>query len=171
MRHSSIDAAEKRADYQNGCIDLLYFNDFRSGDYLNKVLELWRDKLSDEAVVIIHNTNWISEECDVHVFWNKLQFSGIPSFNFLHSHGLGVLLIGKHCNNLLLQLSDADTSNDTWTRYSHKFQQAGQLLEINCQRISLEHRLDLLHNALSDIKDSKSWKLTQPLRKLLNILS
>ncbi len=169
--HSSVDAAANRDDYQNGCIDLLYFNDFRSGDYLNKVLELWRDKLSDEAVVIIHNTNWISEECDVHVFWNKLQFSGIPSFNFLHSHGLGVLLIGKHCNNLLLQLSDADTSNDTWTRYSHKFQQAGQLLEINCQRISLEHRLDLLHNALSDIKDSKSWKLTQPLRKLLNILS
>lgn len=165
--HSSVDAVANLADYENDSIDLLYFNDFRSGEHLNKTLQHWREKLSDKAVVLIHNTNWISEECDIHEFWNKLLLSALPSFNFLHSHGMGVLLLGKERNKLLLQLSDADTSNDAWIRVSYKLQQAGRVLELQCQNISLEQNLSSMHGVLNELKNSKSWRLTEPIRKLI----
>jgi glycosyltransferase involved in cell wall biosynthesis len=95
--------------FDDNSIDLLHIDGFHSYEAVHHDFYNWLPKLSDNAVVIFHDTNEIKEGFGVHKLWDELteKYSG-KTFHFLHEHGLGVLGIGNNYPARLEKLFNAD---------------------------------------------------------------
>jgi hypothetical protein len=71
--------------------------------------DTWKNKLSDRAIVLFHDTSVEERGFGVHTFWSELmeQYLG---FNFSFSHGLGVLFFGKNISTSLNEIQKLDSS-------------------------------------------------------------
>ena len=65
--------------------------------------ESWLPKLSDQAVVLLHDTNERRDDFGVWRVFEELR-ERYPAFEFLHGHGLGVLAVGAAAPRAILDL-------------------------------------------------------------------
>lgn len=84
---------EAREQFQEGSVDLLHIDGFHSYEAVARDLHMWLPKLSDRAIVLLHDIAARKEGFGVWQFWEEVS-SRYPSFAFYHSWGLGVLAIG-----------------------------------------------------------------------------
>jgi Glycosyltransferase WbsX len=169
LSSSAIDDKNQCSQINDGSVDILHLNDLRSASDARNLIAIWRPKLSKKAVVLIHNTNWLGTACDLHSFWGEIR-SSAPAFNFLHAHGMGVLLVGEERLPLLLNMDDADPVNPIWRKNAYLFEQAGKRLELRIETEQLQNRVKSCEIEIKAFKASKSWQLTRPIRKLMKIL-
>jgi hypothetical protein len=81
-------------NFGNGSIDLLHIDAPHSYDSVKEEFDSWLPKLSERAVVLLHDTNIREAGFGVWRFWD--EFKGkYPSFEFLHANGLGILGVGR----------------------------------------------------------------------------
>ncbi len=81
--------------FRDGSIDLLHIDGCHSYDQVRHDFERWKPKLTDRAVVLLHDTNVRERNFGVWRFWAELRQEH-PGFEFLHEHGLGVLGYGAN---------------------------------------------------------------------------
>tara|TARA_B110000008_G_C16879119_1_gene528094 strand:+ start:299 stop:1138 length:840 start_codon:yes stop_codon:yes gene_type:complete len=85
----TFDSALK--EFDDSSVDLLHIDGFHSYEAVSNDFHSWYPKLSEEAVVLFHDTHEIKPGFGVHQFWDELknEYSG-NCFEFKHSHGLGI---------------------------------------------------------------------------------
>ena len=84
---------EAAAYFPDKYIDILHIDGRHGYDDVKEDFELWRPKLSANAIVLFHDTNVREREFGVWRYFRELG-QRYRSFEFLHGHGLGVLAIG-----------------------------------------------------------------------------
>jgi glycosyltransferase involved in cell wall biosynthesis len=104
VRSTFDEAVEHFADKS---IDLLHIDGLHTYDAVRHDFETWKPKLSERAVVLLHDINVRENDFGVWRYWEELR-SAYPGFEFLHSHGLGVLAVGPQRPTALDSLFRAD---------------------------------------------------------------
>lgn len=84
-------------------IDLLHIDGRHLLDDITEDFNSWLPKLSPRAVVLLHDTNVRERDFGIWRFWERLR-KLYPSFEFLHSHGLGILAVGAQAPEAVLAL-------------------------------------------------------------------
>jgi len=84
---------EARDYFDDSSVDLLHIDGRHFYEDVKADYAQWLPKLSDDAVVLFHDTNVRERGFGVWRFFEELS-DRLPAFNFHHGHGLGVVAVG-----------------------------------------------------------------------------
>ena len=173
------------AEFADTSIDLLHIDGLHTYDAVASDFNSWKRKLKDGALVLFHDIHEHRDDFEVNRFWNELK-KEYKTFEFLHEHGLGVLKIGTKTTPVdFLFLSEMQQEELNLLRYI--FRSSGLMTSIESQlrdkdkiietyysnwhkeiEISARHEdaIRVLNTIIDNIKNSLSWKLTKPIRRM-----
>ena len=103
--------------FSDGSIDLLHIDSLHNFEAISHDFQVWLPKLSERAVVIMHDTNIRESKFGVFRFLEGLK-KKYPFFEFAHGHGLAVISVGPGRNELLQRLFEV-SGNEQARRAIH----------------------------------------------------
>ncbi|CCV12494.1 class I SAM-dependent methyltransferase [Mesorhizobium sp. STM 4661] len=120
---STFDAAVDH--FEDASIDLLHIDGLHTYDAVRHDFETWRPKLTQNAIVLFHDTNVRERDFGVSRLWSEVS-AGRPHFEFLHGYGLGVLGIGDSYPKAIEALFAAGDQDDAREAVRTAFAHLGQ---------------------------------------------
>lgn len=128
VRSTFDDASNKVAD---GSVDLLHIDGRHAYDDALHDFTTWLPKVSDQGIVLFHDTRVYERGFGVFRLWDELQ-KRYPNFEFHHGNGLGVIAVGKSMTpgiEILFNASQEQQRSirDVYARLGASISQAHQL--------------------------------------------
>jgi hypothetical protein len=84
---------DAKAYFSDSSINLLHIDGLHTYDAVKHDFENWLEKVAENGIVVIHDTNVKEREFGVWKFWEEVRVR-YPSFEFIHGNGLGILTKG-----------------------------------------------------------------------------
>jgi glycosyltransferase involved in cell wall biosynthesis len=141
---SSFDDA--RDNFENGSIDLLHIDGYHTYDVVKHDFESWLPKMSDRGVILMHDTNVREKDFGVWRLWEDLK-PRFPHFEFVHEHGLGVVLAGPNAGAELRSLVNASEAESKMFRAF--FEQLGERFKLRLDNV---HQQKVINNLISEVR-------------------
>jgi len=117
------------SQFEDGSIDLLHIDGLHTYEAVRHDFESWLPKLSDRAVVLLHDTDVTERGFGVGKFFQELS-ERYACFDFRHSHGLGVVAAGSQLPAAFVAfMQEAATSPQSIRGFFETL--AGTLLDAN----------------------------------------
>lgn len=114
------------SSFDNRSIDILHVDGFHSYEAVRHDYQSWLPKLSDQGVVLFHDTRDRRPDFGVWRLWQEIA-PARPSFEFPFGAGLGVLVVGNEAPPALLRfIATANREPDVVNLF---FSHAGQAIE------------------------------------------
>jgi len=171
--------------FHDSSVDLLHIDGLHTYEAVAKDFNSWKEKLSDGSIVLFHDIHEHRDDFEVNKFWNELKLL-YPTFEFMHEHGLGILKFGNATTSVDF-LFAANKNFEELELLRYIFRSSGLISSVDAQlrdkdkiiesyysnwhkqiEISKKHEeaITVLNNIINNIKQSLSWKITRPIRKL-----
>jgi GT2 family glycosyltransferase/glycosyltransferase involved in cell wall biosynthesis len=136
--------------FEDGTVDLLHIDGYHTYEAVRHDFETWRPKLSERAVVLFHDTNARSDDFGVWRFFGELR-EVLPTFEFLHGHGLGVAAVGVNAPVAVRKLCELDARGVSLVR--ERFAHLGARWTAEIEKGELSRELKSLESDLSKLRD------------------
>jgi hypothetical protein len=101
--------------FKDGSIDLLHVDGTHTYSSVKHDFDSWLPKMSDQGVVLFHDTAVRNETYEVWKLWEELA-PRYPSYRFDHSFGLGVLGVGKNLPKPVQDFFESVSGDDAFKR-------------------------------------------------------
>jgi len=121
--------------FENKTIDLLHIDGYHTYEVVKHDFETWLPKMSARGVALFHDINVREGKFGVWKFWKTLRRQ-YPYFEFVHSHGLGLIAVGKQSPELLREL--LTPSKEDQAQIREVFYQLGTRLEVSEELLALK---------------------------------
>jgi hypothetical protein len=119
LRKDFNEAAVECAD---NTLDLIHIDGLHTYEAVKNDYETWLPKASENSVILFHDTEVRERDFGVWKFWEEIK-DNYPSFNFTHTHGLGIIALGSKATNpvisLLHHVNSSERSKASFNNFFH----------------------------------------------------
>ena len=145
------------SNFEDGSIELLHIDGLHTYEAVKHDFETWLPKLAPNAIVLFHDTQVFKGDFGVWKFWNELQDTYSNNFEFLHSHGLGVIQINespksKKLNFLSKEFKHKDEFRQYFSRIAELALQEQELKRIASGIEDKDAYVNLQHCQIANLK-------------------
>ncbi len=123
IRSYFVDAAPH---FEDKSLDLIHIDGLHTYEAVKEDYETWRPKLTDNGVIIFHDTNEYQTDFGVWDFFSQIRNEATASFAFKHTHGLGVMAFGDPAQNPMIGVLDMMNAEPVKTE--RHFARQGEML-------------------------------------------
>jgi hypothetical protein len=181
-------------EIKNDSIEIIHIDGFHTYAAVENDFNLAYQKINKQkGIILLHDINEYQITFGVNKFWQEIE-KKFKVFKFNHGHGLGVVFVGSKIDKKIIEIFSLNAPDEMYL-IKNIFEILGQRVEILAQNKSMK---DILNNqeeqlnlkikmlnetrddltnvvnsyeiALNKLQKSNSWKLTEPLRKIANVV-